>query len=53
MNKEILKLTKISKKFTGSRKDIVVLKNVNFKINKGDLETATLYGKRIKEFASR
>ena len=35
MNKEILKLAKISKKFTGSRKDIVVLRNINLKINKG------------------
>ena len=41
MNKEILKLTKISKKFTGSRKDIVVLKNVNLKINKGELVSLT------------
>jgi len=36
MNKEILKLTKISKKFTGSRKNIIVLKNINLKINKGE-----------------
>ena len=41
MNKEILKLTKISKKFTGSRKDIVVLKNINLKINKGELVSLT------------
>ena len=41
MNKEILKLTKISKKFTGSRKDIIVLKNVNLKINKGELVSLT------------
>ena len=41
MNKEILKLTKISKKFTGSRKDIIVLKNVNLKINKGELVALT------------
>ena len=41
MNKEILKLTKISKKFTGSRKDIIVLKNVNLKINKGALVSLT------------
>ena len=37
MNKEIIKLTRISKKFVGSNKDIIVLKNVNLKINKGDL----------------
>ena len=41
MNKEILKLTKISKKFTGSKKDIIVLKNVNLKINKGELVSLT------------
>ena len=41
MNKEILKLAKISKKFTGSRKDIVVLKNINLKINKGELVSLT------------
>ena len=41
MNKEILKLTKITKKFTGSRKDIIVLKNINLKINKGELVALT------------
>ena len=41
MNKEILKLTKISKKFIGSRKDIIVLKNINLKINKGELVSLT------------
>ena len=41
MNKEILKLAKISKKFTGSKKDIIVLKNVNLKINKGELVSLT------------
>ena len=41
MNKEILKLTKISKKFTGRRKDIIVLKNINLKINKGELVSLT------------
>ena len=41
MNKEILKLTKISKKFTGSRKNIIVLKNINLKINKGELVSLT------------
>ncbi len=33
MSKEIIKLTKISKKFFGTNKNIVVLKNVNLKIN--------------------
>ena len=37
MNKEIIKLSKISKKFAGASKDIIVLKNVNLKINKGEL----------------
>ena len=41
MNKEILKLTKISKKFTGISKDIIVLKNINLKINKGELVSLT------------
>ena len=41
MNKEIIKLTKISKKFTCSRKDIIVLKNINLKINKGELVSLT------------
>ena len=41
MNNEIIKLTKITKKFSGSRKDIVVLKNVNLKINKGELVSLT------------
>ena len=41
MNNEIIKLTKISKKFYGSRRDIVVLKNVNLKINKGELVSLT------------
>ena len=41
MNKEILKLIKISKKFTGSRRDIIVLKNVNLKINRGELVSLT------------
>ena len=37
MNKEIIKLSKISKKFIGGNKDIAVLKNVNLKINRGEL----------------
>ena len=37
MNKEIIKLSKISKKFVGSNKNIIVLKNVNLIINKGEL----------------
>jgi ABC-type lipoprotein export system ATPase subunit len=41
MNKEIVKLIKISKKFTGSRKNIIVLKNINLKINKGELVSLT------------
>ena len=41
MNNEIIKLIKISKKFTRANKDINVLKNVNFKINKGKLVSLT------------
>tara|TARA_Y100001949_G_scaffold146064_1_gene129516 strand:- start:148 stop:828 length:681 start_codon:yes stop_codon:yes gene_type:complete len=41
MNNEIIKLTKISKKFSGSHRDIVVLKNVNLKINRGELVSLT------------
>ena len=41
MNNEIIKLTKISKKFSGSHRDIIVLKNVNLKINKGELVSLT------------
>ena len=41
MNEEILKLSKISKKFSGLNKNINVLKNVNLKINKGDLVAIT------------
>tara|TARA_B100000586_G_scaffold238088_1_gene189702 strand:+ start:32 stop:718 length:687 start_codon:yes stop_codon:yes gene_type:complete len=36
-NKEIIKLSKISKKFTSTNRDIVILKNINLKINKGEL----------------
>ena len=41
MNNEIIKLTKISKKFTRANKHINVLKNVNLKINKGELVSLT------------
>ena len=41
MNNEIIKLSKISKKFVGANKDINVLKNINLKINKGDLISLT------------
>ena len=37
MNKEIIKLLKITKKFKGTSKSIAVLKNVNFKVNRGEL----------------
>ena len=37
MNREILKLSKISKRFTDSKKNIIVLKNINLKICKGEL----------------
>ena len=41
MNKEIIKLIKISKKFTESEKAITVLKNINLKINGGELVSLT------------
>ena len=41
MNKEILKLSKISKKFVEGGKDINVLKNINLKINRGELVSLT------------
>jgi len=37
MNNEIIKLSNISKKYIGANKDITVLKNINLKINKGEL----------------
>ena len=41
MNKEIIKLSKISKKFIEGSKGITVLKNINLKINKGELVSLT------------
>ena len=41
MNKEIIKLSNISKKFVGGSKNIIVLKNVNLKINRGELVSLT------------
>ena len=41
MNSEIIKLSRISKKFVGANKDIIVLKNINLKINKGELISLT------------
>ena len=41
MNKEIIKLSKISKKFVSSNKSIVILKNINLRINKGELISLT------------
>jgi len=41
MSKEIIKLSKISKKFVGGRKNITVLKKVNLKINRGELVSLT------------
>ena len=41
MNNEIIRLSKISKKFVQSNKDIVVLKNINLKIKKGELISLT------------
>jgi len=41
MNSEIIKLSKISKKFVRTNKDITVLKNINLKINRGELVALT------------
>ena len=41
MNKEIIKLSKISKKFFGTNKVITVLKNINLRINRGELVSLT------------
>jgi len=41
MNKEIIKLSKISKNFFANDKDINVLKNINLKINMGELVSLT------------
>ena len=41
MSKEIIKLSKIYKKFIGPNKDITVLKNINLKINRGELVSLT------------
>jgi len=41
MNNEIVRLSKISKNFSTGKKKILVLKNINLKINKGDLLSLT------------
>jgi len=41
MNSEIIKLSKISKKFVRTNKDITVLKNINLRINRGELVSLT------------
>ena len=41
MNKEIIKSSRISKKFVGGNKDIIVLKSINLKINRGELVSLT------------
>ena len=41
MNNEIVKLSKISKKYIGVSKNIIVLKNINLKINKGEIVSLT------------
>ena len=48
MNKEIIKLSKISKKFIGANKDIIVLKNINLKI-KEFKKLINQKGKRVAE----
>ena len=41
MSNEIIKLSKISKKYLGTTNNIDVLKNINLKINKGELISLT------------
>mgnify|MGYP000688735744 FL=1 len=41
MSNEVIKLSKISKKFTSTSKEIMVLKNINLKINRGELVSLT------------
>ena len=41
MNKEIIKLSKISKKYVSADKNIIILKNINIKINTGELVSLT------------
>ena len=41
MSNEIIRLSKINKKFYANNKNINVLKNVNLKINKGELVSLT------------
>ena len=41
MNKEIIKLLNISKKYVSSNKTLTVLKNINLKINSGELISLT------------
>ena len=41
MNDEIIRLEKISKKFLGSNRNIVVLNNINLKIKRGELISLT------------
>ena len=41
MNKEIVKLSKISKKFFIGKKSITVLKNINLTIKKGEIISLT------------
>ena len=41
MNNEIIKLSKISKKFFINNRDIKVFENINLKINRGDLVSLT------------
>ena len=41
MSREIIRLANITKKFVGTNKSITVLKNINFKINCGELVSLT------------
>ena len=41
MSNEIIRLSKISKKFVQNEKNIIVLRNINLKIEKGELISLT------------
>ena len=49
MSNEVIKLSKISKKFVGLNKNITVLKNVNFKINPGELHAIISASSKVFE----
>ena len=47
MNNEVIRLSKITKKFIANNKEINVLDKINLKINKGELVSLT--GPQVRE----